>query len=176
MSFHYHLKWKSYLNPVPSVLSLCTTQLMLVLLIWSQTTAEIAFTENMANSSIGQHIYGSSTRQAECDISHLIMTKKNVKPYTNCDTSTYDHANFTFNPSLNDMSLVSGEVSYVEPAWTILAWQLALLSALDAISHIDNLSLLLAFAALVSYLGCSSLHSISESLKDISIGSNILYC
>ena len=71
-------------------------------------SAKIAFTENRANSSIGQHIYGSSIRQAECDSSHLSLANVHAKPYTNCDTSAYGHANFTFNPSLKEiMSPVS---------------------------------------------------------------------
>ena len=71
-------------------------------------SAKIVFTMNTANSSIGQHIYGSSIRQAECDSSHLRLANKQAKPYTNCDTSAHDHANFTFIPNLKEtMSPVS---------------------------------------------------------------------
>ena len=71
-------------------------------------SAKIAFTENTANGSIGQHIYGSSIRQAECDSSHLRLTNKKAKPYTNCDNSAYGHVNFTIYPDLKEtMSPVS---------------------------------------------------------------------
>ena len=71
-------------------------------------SAKIAFTENTAYGSIGEHIYGSSIRQAECDGSHLRLTIKNAKPYSNCDISSNGHVNFTINPNLKEtMSPVS---------------------------------------------------------------------
>ena len=71
-------------------------------------SAEIIFIGNAAHRNIGQHIYGSSTRQAICDSSHLQLANTQGLPYTICDNSTKSHTNFTFSPDLKEtMSPVS---------------------------------------------------------------------
>jgi hypothetical protein len=68
----------------------------------SDYSAKISFTENSANRSVGQHIYGSSIRSSKCDKMHiLLLDNERGKPYCLHRNESYEHINFSFKPALN---------------------------------------------------------------------------
>ena len=66
-------------------------------------SAEISFTGNYANRSVGHHMYGTSVRDDKCDEWHVHMVDKQGKPYCWHDTEkAREHINITFHPGLNE--------------------------------------------------------------------------
>ena len=59
--------------------------------------AEISFIGNYVNHSIGHHMYGTSVRDAKCDLYHTQYA--NVKPYCWYDYQpAHEHINISFHP------------------------------------------------------------------------------